>query len=191
MREGSAPNFCPPTEEGITLVFEDESGDRTELEFLGLILHNDRSYGFFFPVTEDEPVGSSGEVVLLEVTELDEDGQPSAFEIVEDEAVAAEVYEDFRTATKDLYDFSAYRYRPSGSQPLGGLTRSDWAMAATYMISWLIACSRRHTSSSVSAYSKMRAAVRLIVSISSSYSVPLMCDLRRSCSQAMTLSINS
>ena len=73
MREGSAPNFCPPTEEGITLVFEDESGDRTELEFLGLILHNDRSYGFFFPVTEDEPVGSSGEVVLLEVTELDED----------------------------------------------------------------------------------------------------------------------
>ena len=49
MREGSAPNFCPPTEEGITLVFEDESGDRTELEFLGLILHNDRSYGFFFP----------------------------------------------------------------------------------------------------------------------------------------------
>ena len=104
MREGSAPNFCPPTEEGITLVFEDESGDRTELEFLGLILHNDRSYGFFFPVTEDEPVGSSGEVVLLEVTELDEDGQPSAFE---DEAVAAEVYEDFRTATKDLYDFSA------------------------------------------------------------------------------------
>ena len=95
MREGSAPNFCPPTEEGITLVFEDESGDRTELEFLGLILHNDRSYGF------------SGEVVLLEVTELDEDGQPSAFEIVEDEAVAAEVYEDFRTATKDLYDFSA------------------------------------------------------------------------------------
>ena len=107
MREGSAPNFCPPTEEGITLVFEDESGDRTELEFLGLILHNDRSYGLFFPVTEDEPVGSSGEVVLLEVTELDEDGQPSAFEIVEDEAVAAEVYEDFRTATKDLYDFSA------------------------------------------------------------------------------------
>ena len=55
MREGSAPNFCPPTEEGITLVFEDESGDRTELEFLGLILHNDRSYGFFFPGTQGEP----------------------------------------------------------------------------------------------------------------------------------------
>ena len=107
MREGSAPYFCPPTEEGITLTFQDEKGDQIDLEFLGLILHEGRRYGFFFPVTEDEPVGSSGEVVLLEVTELDEDGQPSAFEIVEDEAVAAEVYEDFRTATKDLYDFSA------------------------------------------------------------------------------------
>ncbi|MCB7038077.1 DUF1292 domain-containing protein [Eggerthella sinensis] len=106
MRQGSAPNFCPPTEEGITIVLEDETGEQTELEFLGLILHRDRSYGFFFPITEDEPAGSSGEVVLLEVMELDEDGQPAAFEIVEDEAVAAEVYDDFRTATKDLYDFS-------------------------------------------------------------------------------------
>ena len=49
MREGSAPNFCPPTEEGVTLVLEDETGEQTELEFLGLILHHDRSYGFFFP----------------------------------------------------------------------------------------------------------------------------------------------
>lgn len=106
MRQGSAPNFCPPTEEGITIVLEDETGEQTELEFLGLILHRDRSYGFFFLITEDEPAGSSGEVVLLEVMELDEDGQPAAFEIVEDEAVAAEVYDDFRTATKDLYDFS-------------------------------------------------------------------------------------
>lgn len=106
MREGSAPNFCPPTEEGIIIVLEDEAGEQIQLEFLGLILHRDRRYGFFFPITEDEPAGSSGEVVLLEVTELDEDEQPAAFELVEDEAVAAEVYEDFRVATKDLYDFS-------------------------------------------------------------------------------------
>lgn len=106
MREGSAPNFCPPIEEGVTIVLEDEDGERVELEFLGLILHEGRRYGFFFPVSEDEPAGSSGEVVLLEVTELDEDGQPSAFELVEDEAVAQEAYDDFRTATRDLYDFA-------------------------------------------------------------------------------------
>ncbi len=105
MREGSAPNFCPPVEEGVMLEFVDENGDNIVLEFLGLVLHNERRYGFFFPVSEDEPAGSSGEVLLLEVTELDEDGQPSEFELVEDEGIAAEVYADFREATKDLYDF--------------------------------------------------------------------------------------
>ncbi len=105
MREGSAPNFCPPTEEGITLTFEDEKGERVDLEFLGLILHEDRRYGFFFPVSEDTPACSSGEIVVLEVTELDEDGQPLSFELVEDEAIAMEVYRDFAEAAKDLYDF--------------------------------------------------------------------------------------
>ena len=106
VREGSAPNFCPPTEEGVTITLQDERGDEVELEFLGLILHNDRSYGFFFPVDEKNPACSSGEVVLLEVPDLDEDGQPSAFELVYDEAVAREVYEDFQNATRDLYEFA-------------------------------------------------------------------------------------
>ena len=106
VREGSAPNFCPPTEEGVTITLQDERGDEVELEFLGLILHNDRSYGFFFPVDEKNPACSSGEVVLLEVTDLDEYGQPSAFELVYDEAVAREVYEDFQNATRDLYEFA-------------------------------------------------------------------------------------
>ncbi len=106
VREGSAPNFCPPTEEGVTITLQDERGDEVELEFLGLILHNDRSYGFFFSVDEKNPACSSGEVVLLEVTDLDEDGQPSAFELVYDEAVAREVYEDFQNATRDLYEFA-------------------------------------------------------------------------------------
>ena len=106
MRQGSAPNFCPPVEEGLTIVFEDEQGEQSELEFLGLIIHQDRRYGFFFPVSEDAPAGSPGEIVVLEVTELDEDDQPAAFELVEDESIATEAYEVFREATKDLYDFS-------------------------------------------------------------------------------------
>ncbi|WP_216662595.1 DUF1292 domain-containing protein [Adlercreutzia sp. ZJ473] len=105
IREGSAPNFCPPVEEGVTFSFEDERGDVVELEFLGLVLHEGRSYGFFFPVDEDSPACSSGEVVLLEVTEVDEEGQPAAFELVTDEAVALEVYEAFQKATRDLYRF--------------------------------------------------------------------------------------
>lgn len=105
IREGSAPNFAPPVEEGITFTFEDEKGDIQELEFLGLILHGDRRYGFFFPVDDNHPAKSSGEVLILEVTELDEEGQPAEFELVEDEAIAQEVYDDFREATKDLYRF--------------------------------------------------------------------------------------
>ena len=45
VREGSAPNFCPPVEEGVTFVFQDERGDELNLEFLGLILRDDRRYG--------------------------------------------------------------------------------------------------------------------------------------------------
>lgn len=105
VREGSAPNFCPPTEEGIVISLQDEKGDSLDLEFLGLILHEGKSYGFFFPIDDDNPALSSGEVVLLEVTDLDDEGQPAAFELVEDEGVAAEVYEDFRQATADLYRF--------------------------------------------------------------------------------------
>ena len=101
MREGSAPNFAPPVEEGIVFTFEDESGDKVNLEFLGLIIHNDRRYGFFYAIGD----GEEAEVTILEVTEFDEDGQPAAFELVMDDAIAAEVYEDFKVATKDLYDF--------------------------------------------------------------------------------------
>ena len=55
VREGSAPNFCPPTEEGVTITLQDERGDEVELEFLGLILHNDRSYGFSSPSMRRTP----------------------------------------------------------------------------------------------------------------------------------------
>lgn len=105
IREGSAPNFCPPEKEGTVLSFVDEKNEQVDLEFLGLILDGDTRFGFFFPVSEDEPALSSGEVVVLEVTELDEDGQPAAFELIEDEAVAEDAYCQFQEATKGLYRF--------------------------------------------------------------------------------------
>ena len=105
MREGSAPNFCPPVTEGDVFEFEDENGDVVALEFLGLVLHNGRRYGFFFPISEDEPALSSGEGILLEVTDVDDEGQPLEFEYIDDEAIAAEAFEAFKVAAKDLYDF--------------------------------------------------------------------------------------
>lgn len=105
MREGSAPNFCPPVEEGIVFTFEDDLGEKVDLEFLGLILHGEARYGFFFEVSEETPALSSGDILMLEVTDLDADGQPSAFEVVEDEAFAQSIFEEFKAATKDLYLF--------------------------------------------------------------------------------------
>lgn len=108
MREGSAPNFAPPVEEGLVFTLQDETGELVDLEFLGLIIHNDRRYGFFFDVAEDGTARTdSGEVTILEVTDLDEEGQPAALELVVDEAILEEVYADFREATKDLYTFDA------------------------------------------------------------------------------------
>lgn len=106
IRTGSAPNFCPPTEEGVTISLEDEKGDKVELEFLGLLLEGERSYGFFFPLGDDASPLDSGEVLLLEVLDTDEDGQPTEFELVEDEGVAERLYGRFKEATKDLYRFA-------------------------------------------------------------------------------------
>ena len=37
--------------------------------------------------------------------DLDEEGQPCEFELLDDEEIAAQIYDEFREATKDLYDF--------------------------------------------------------------------------------------
>ena len=105
MRTGSAPNFCPPTEEGVILELEDEDGEVISLEFLGRVIIDERRFGVFFPISEDEPALSSGEVVVLEVLAVDEEGQPEEFELVVDDALADRAYDAFREAAKDLYDF--------------------------------------------------------------------------------------
>lgn len=106
MRQASDPDFAPPVEEGAIYSFQDEAGEVVNLEFLGLILHNDRRYGFFFPTAQDGVATEGGEVVILEVTALDDDDQPESFELLIDEGIAAEVYEKFKRATAGMYDFS-------------------------------------------------------------------------------------
>jgi hypothetical protein len=105
IREGSSPDFCPPTQEGITLSFTDEQGDALDLEFLGILLFEGGQYGFFFPVDADTPALSSGEVVVLEVVGFDEENDPCEFELVEDEALLKKLYARFMEATADLYRF--------------------------------------------------------------------------------------
>lgn len=105
IRCGSAPNFCPPVEEGMVIAFQDEKGDIVSLEFLGLVTVDGVDFGFFFPVDEDNPALSSGEVIVLEVVDVDEEGVPVSFELVDDAFAANCAYEEFKRATKDLYRF--------------------------------------------------------------------------------------
>lgn len=105
VRSGSAPNFCPPVEEGITMSFEDDKGDVAEFEFLGLVIMDDARFGFFFPLDDDNAPLASGEVVVLEAISFDDDGQPDEFELVDDEDVAQRAYACFQEATKDIYRF--------------------------------------------------------------------------------------
>ncbi len=113
IRQGSAPNFCPPAEEGLVLTFEDEEGAQVDLEFLGLLLYpadaapeEQASYGFFYPLADGAEVGGSGEIVCLEVTEVDEDGQPLSFEPLDDDNLTQDIYAAFVDATKDIYRFA-------------------------------------------------------------------------------------
>ena len=105
IREGSAPNFAPPVEEGMVFEFEDEKGEISQLEFLGLILHDEQRFGFFFPVDEDDPAGSSGEVLILEVTDLDEEGQPCNSSFLMTRKSPPRFMTNSVRPQKDLYDF--------------------------------------------------------------------------------------
>ena len=69
MRQASDPDFAPPVEEGMIYAFQDEKGETINLEFLGLILHNDRRYGFFVPDAEHDE--APGEGMSLDVPALD------------------------------------------------------------------------------------------------------------------------
>lgn len=105
VRRGSNPDFCPPVEEGIALTFEDESSNKVEMEFLGLVIDGAHTFAFFFPIDEDDPAYQAGETLLLEVTEFDEDGNPLEFELVDDEQTALSAFAKFKEVTKDIYTF--------------------------------------------------------------------------------------
>lgn len=105
VRKGSSPDFCPPVEEGMVVSFQDDKGDAVDLEFLGMVILDGASLGFFFPLDEGRKPLDSGEVVVLEAVDFDDDGQPVGFELIEDEQLAQRAYERFKESTKDIYRF--------------------------------------------------------------------------------------
>lgn len=103
IRYGSSPDFCPPEVEGTIINFQDADGEIVGLEFLGILLFEGGSYGFF--VIDGEDSDEQGELAILNVLDVDDEGIPLDFELVTDESLIARLYEQFKVSTKDLYRF--------------------------------------------------------------------------------------
>lgn len=81
------------------LVLSDEMGGEAEFEILDLIDYEDKQYAVLLPLDEND----TG-IVILEMTVIDEDNADYAD--VEDEAVLNAVFEIFKEAHKDEFDFA-------------------------------------------------------------------------------------
>ena len=81
------------------IVLTDENGAEEEFEFLDLIEYAGTEYVILYPVNED-----SGEVVILQVEELDEENDN--YIAVEDMALLDTLFEIFKERNKDYLDFA-------------------------------------------------------------------------------------
>lgn len=81
------------------LVLSDEMGGEAEFEILDLIDYEDKQYAVLLPLDEND----TG-IVILEMTVIDEDNADYAD--VEDEDVLNAVFEIFKEAHKDEFDFA-------------------------------------------------------------------------------------
>lgn len=87
-----------------TIILTDENGDEAEFEYLDSVEYEGREYVVLFPVDEDE--NNDNEVVILVVEEYNEDTDEETFGPVEDEETLNKVFELFKEAHKDEYNFS-------------------------------------------------------------------------------------
>lgn len=88
-------------DEIITLT--DEDGKETDFLFIDLIPYEDSEYACLIPA--DDQGEDSGEVVILRVVPDPEDSEMEDYVSVDDDRVLAKVYDLFKEANKDLFDF--------------------------------------------------------------------------------------
>ena len=89
-----------PEEEESVIVLMDDEGNELEFEFLDLVEYKEESYVLLIPHDEE----SDGGVVILK-TELDENGEPSAFSGIDDDELLDAIFETFKEKNGDLFDF--------------------------------------------------------------------------------------
>lgn len=80
------------------ITLQDEDGQDVAFEFLDLVIYEDKEYVVLLPAEDD-----SGEVVILQLEEEDEDGESYAG--VEDDDVLEAVFHIFKERHKEDFNF--------------------------------------------------------------------------------------
>ena len=89
-------------EESSFVTLCDEDGNEVSFEFLDLIEFEGAEYAVLLP---DEDCEEGGELVILEVTEDEEDPEAENYNGVTDARVLEAVYELFKERNKDEFQF--------------------------------------------------------------------------------------
>lgn len=90
----------PDSDELATIILKDENGEEVEFEFMDLISCEGEEYVVLLPIEDCE---EAGQVVILKLTESDEDEE--AYVSVDDEVVLMSVFNIFKDKFKDYFNF--------------------------------------------------------------------------------------
>lgn len=99
----SCEGFEPADENCEPVVIDDGEGNEVVCEFLGLVKYQANDYGVFFPTEVYE--GDSGELVILKLAAVGEGTCPDTFETLNDLDTVRAVFEIFKKANIDRFDF--------------------------------------------------------------------------------------
>lgn len=92
-------NNIPEEEEAIIIELEDEEGNTTEFEYLDTIGYDGEEYVVLIENTED-----ADGVVVLKIESLDDETEN--YIGIDDEALVQKIFEIFKEAHKDEFDFT-------------------------------------------------------------------------------------
>ena len=100
------------------ITLQDEDGQDVAFEFLDLVIYEDKEYVVLLPAEDD-----SGEVVILQLEEEDEDGESYAG--VEDDDVLEAVFRIFTERHKEDFNFMDGEYACPFARCAKSAARSD------------------------------------------------------------------
>jgi len=89
------------------IILNDEDGKEVRFEFLDIVELDSEEYVILLPVTEedDDNEAESGEVVILKIEDTDSEDEES-YVSVDDETVLNKVFDMFKEKFKDEFNFS-------------------------------------------------------------------------------------